>query len=68
MTDEQAALEKEWADFCSAQQKAAMAKGTVGKTGHWEERRAELWDKLVKAGLRTKDGYSDFPAVEHTAC
>lgn len=52
-------LAKEWNEFCLGHQKACLGKGTVGKPGMvWEKRRAELWHKVVQAGIYTKDGYT----------
>lgn len=52
LTEEQVALEQKWTAFCLLHQKAAMSKGTVGKTGGWEPQRFALWKQMVKAGLR----------------
>lgn len=59
LTDEQKALEDRWNELCYLHSKAAAGKGTTGTPGiRWEHDRLDLYNKLIKAGLRTKKGYT----------
>jgi len=58
MTEYQKSLELRWKQFQAEYGKNCIGKGTVAKSGNWEPRRDVLFKEMIRAGIRTKDGYT----------